>query len=312
MLIKSEFKPLTKTYSKPIFMYLRVFVFLVLVFNGLGLLAQKKYCEGYITPGEKKIAEIHLDRIIFMQDRVAVFMHYTSIETGMGVRVEPPWSGTPVILKTHDKVYKLIGAKDIEYTPNFTEVENGATHHFQLYFQPMPNDVTNFDIIETGIYPNNSFNFYGVKITRCHDQQTSIRFVQKMDFDNYFVDNNAKEDAYEGYWLVSKKIAEMQKNDQFKFIGGGGVDTVAVVKEDGKYRAYFLDGVAYGAEFKEQKGKLWAYQSFWDEELKLKAIHQKNVISYRKEFSKKWIKNIAVREWQDKKIMFLASWRKVY
>lgn len=284
---------------------------LFLIF-GIQLIAQKKYCEGYIIPGKKKIAEIHLDKIIFMQDRTAVFMHYTSTGTYMGIRVEPPWSENPVILKTHDKIYKLIGVKDIEYTPNLTTVEKGESHYFQLYFQPIPENVTSFDIIETVAAPSNSFNFYGIKITRCHDQQTSIRFIQKMDFDNYFVDNNAKEAAYEGYWLVSKKIAEVQKNDQLKFIGGGGVDTVAVVKEDGKYRAYFLDGVAYGTEFITQKKNILAVQDFWDNQLKLKVLYKRNVISYRKEFSKKWIKQLAVREWQDKKIMFLATWRKVY
>ncbi|MCP4443118.1 MAG: hypothetical protein GY810_29780 [Aureispira sp.] len=284
----------------------------LLLLVGAELTAQKGYCEGYVLPTKKNTSEIHLDRIRFKEDTTIVFMHYIAPGDYWNVKVEHPNSSYPVVIKTHDKEYRMIGAKNIAYAPNVSEVKKGIPYHFQLYFQAVPLSVTKFDIIEHGVNEYNSFNFYDVKITRCLDQQKSIRFIQKMDFDTYFLENNSKEDTYEGYWLVSKKVAEVQGNEQLKFMEEGRVDTVAVVREDGMYRAYFLDGVTYGTEFNEQKKNLWAAQDFLDDKFKIKALHKRNIISYRKTFSKKWLKATGKKEWQNKKIMLLVTWRKVY
>ncbi len=164
---------------------------------------------------------------------------------------------------TENKLYMIV-AKNIKMCPEMQKVGSFHDHlDFQLWFPPLPKNVSKIDIIEKA---RSGFNFYGVKINNGQERPLpdSARYKSSASFENYFKNNSGSLDPIEGIWIVhitqSVYVDRALKEKNY-------VDTlikVAILKTGNEFRGYRLDGSPTETVFKWiSGGKRYYYTQYF-------------------------------------------------
>ena len=250
--------------------------------------------EAFLISSHKASFNVFLKKLVMRAGETELIMQAIP-ETDLTIYLYPPGDPKSIVLHTFEKDYELRDAIGIPYFPDVLEVDAGDTATFSLFYDKLPEDITEIDIIERVEPFSDGFSFFNVKLSREPDKFKSLRFRNVEGFKSYFLSNKRKQ-AMEGFWEVEKELMTVFKKKKWKPILEKRKDTVAVVFEDNLLRAYYLDGSDYKIEFKAMGDYLSLNSDLFAEDsiiltrepnggIKLKAVLKKKKI--KPKYSKK-------------------------
>ena len=225
-------------------------VILLIVFTAIGKFALGQSIEAFVTSQNKYNTDVWIEKITIGKDKTEVKMQIKPDKSDIEIYLYPPHSDQSVILRTFEKTYSLLDADSIPFYPEKATVLYNETKTFSLYYEKIPDYVTEVDVIERVEPFESGFSFFNVKLSKEKDRRVSLRFNNKSDFAKYF-ENKELRHPLEGFWDIQKKIFTSFKKKKSEPRENQSNDTLAIVKEDGLFRAYHLDGEEYGIAIKE-------------------------------------------------------------
>lgn len=206
--------------------------------------------EAFVFSQNKYNTDIWIEKVIIGNGKTEVKMQIKPVDSDIEIYLYPPQSEQSIILKTFEKTYQLLNADSIPFYPETLKVSLNETKSFSLFYDEIPGYVTELDIIERVEPFDSGFSFFNVKLSREKDKKMSLRFGNLSDFKTYF-DNNPNLHPMEGFWSIDKEVITTLKKKNKRPNKQKENDQVAVVKEDGLLRAYFLNGEEYNIAIKE-------------------------------------------------------------
>ncbi len=204
--------------------------------------------EVFLLSNHKSSMNVYLDKMIKRAGETELIMKSIPA-TDLSIYLFSPGDPRSIIIRTYQKDYELKDATGIPYFPDMLEVNAGDTAVFSMFFDALPAEITEIDVIERVEPFSDGFSFFNVKLSREKDQVKSLRFRRKSDFENSFAQKRKKQ-AFEGFWLVEKEELIQFKRKKWPPVEEQSRDTVAFVHEENLLRAYYLNGLEYGIEFK--------------------------------------------------------------
>ena len=206
--------------------------------------------EAFVVSQNKYNKDVWIDKIAFGNGHTEVKMKIKPLESDIEMYLYPPQSEQSIILRTYEKTYQLLGADSIPFYPQKAVVLLNETKSFSLFYDQIPEDVTEVDVIERVEPFDSGFSFFNVKLSKEKDKKVSLRFSDKSDFESYFKN---KKDLHqlEGLWEIEKEIITSFKKNRKQPVENKSKESLAVVLEDGLLRAYNLNGEEYGIALKE-------------------------------------------------------------
>ena len=208
---------------------------LLLSFANLRAQGDCTYDVGYAYSPSVRISAIH-----FVGDFTLIALEADGGKLGFPVFLQNHGSNPAMLLKTFNAEFPLLDSKGIESYPRVTAVPPGVKKRFLLYFERLPPNVTQFDIVEPAKPVYQGFNFDEVRLSRRKQTDASCRFFDKADFHAYF--ECCQMNDLEGFYTFSKILNPTKKKEV-------QTDTAALVFEDGLLRFYNLDGQFLNVEW---------------------------------------------------------------
>ena len=138
-------------------------------------------------------------------EKTEVKMQIKPNESDIEIYLYPPESEQSVILRTFEKTYQLLSADSIPFYPDKAIVLLNETKSFSLFYNEIPENVTEVDVIERVEPFESGFSFFNVKLSKEKEKKKSLRFGKTSDFKNYFK-NNVQLHPMEGFWEIEKEI----------------------------------------------------------------------------------------------------------
>ena len=206
--------------------------------------------EAFVFSQNRYNTDIWIEKVIVGNGTTKVEMQIKPVYSDIEIYLYPPQSEQSIILRTFEKTYELISADSIPFYPNKTLVRLNETKTFCLFYNEIPDNITEIDIIERVEPFDSGFSFFNVKLTREADKKMSLRFRDQSDFKTYF-ENNPKLHQLEGFWEIEKEVITSFKKKKKRPTKQKRKDEVAIVKEDGLLRVYYLNGEEYNIAIKE-------------------------------------------------------------
>ncbi len=194
--------------------------------------------------------DIWIEKVIIGNGKTEVKMQIRPDESDIEIFLYPPDSEQSIILQTFEKTYHLLKAESIPFYPEKEVVLLNETKSFSLFYKEIPDYVTEVDVIERVEPFESGFSFFNVKLSKEKEKNKSLRFGDSLDFETYFK-KKTQPNPLEGFWEIDKKIITSFKKKKKQPVESNSIDLVAVVKEDGLLRAYYLDGVECDIAIKE-------------------------------------------------------------
>ena len=225
-------------------------VILLLVFSIFGLHTFGQSIEAFVSSSNKYNTDVWIEKIIIGSGRTEVKMQIKPNESDIEIYLYPPESEQSVILRTFEKTYRLLSADSIPFYPDKATVLLNETKSFSLFYNEIPENVTEVDVIERVEPFESGFSFFNVKLSKEKEKKKSLRFSETSDFKKYFK-NNTQLHPMEGFWEVEKEIITSYKKKKKQPTEEKSNESVAVVKEDGFLRAYYMDGEECDLAIKE-------------------------------------------------------------
>ena len=223
------------------------FQFLFVIYSCMG---KAQTIEAFAFSQNKYNTDVWIEKVVIGNGKTEVKMQIKPVETDIEIFLYPPFSEQSIILRTFEKTYQLLDADSIPFYPEKIAVLLNETKSFSLFYDELPEDVTEIDIIERVEPFNSGFSFFNVRLTREKEKKKSLRFFNRLDFSNYFK-NKSNLHPLEGFWKIEKEIITSFKKTKKQPQETKHSEMVAVVKEDGLLRAYYLDGEEYNIALKE-------------------------------------------------------------
>lgn len=220
--------------------------FLILLMNA----AVSQPYEAYVFQQNRYNKDIRIEKVIVGNGKTEVQMTIKPFDSDIEIFLFPPTSEQSIILKTFEKTYTIRNADSIPFHPERAPVAMNTAKTFSLFFDEIPDYVTEFDVIERVEPFDSGFSFFNVKLSASRDIKKSLRFSDVSDFYHYF---NSKPNRHpmEGFWTIqNERITAFKKKKktpaELKY-----ADTIALVAEDGLLRAYQFNGEEYRIAIKE-------------------------------------------------------------
>ncbi len=269
--------------------------------------------EAFVTYQNKYNSDVWIEKVIIGNGMTEVKMQIKPDESNTEIYLFLPQSDQSVILRTFEKTYELLSADSIPFYPEKATVLLNETKNFSLFFDEIPDYVTEFDVIERVEPFDSGFSFFNVKLSKEKDRRVSLRFNNWSDFKNYY-EKSANLHPMEGFWEIEKELMTTFKKKKKLPIETKSKDSVAIVKEDGLLRAYFLNGEGYNIAMKELDNYFVLNSDMVETsillevsknrtEIKLFGLLNKSMIYPRKKESKK-IKDVILRTFWKKNPYF--------
>jgi hypothetical protein len=220
--------------------------FLILLMNVAG---SQPY-EAFVFHQNRYNKDVRIEKVVVGNGKTEVQMTIQSLNADIDIFLFPPESEQSIMLRTFEKTYTIRSADGIPFHPKRAPVAMNTAKSFSLYFDEIPDYVTEFDVIERVEPFDSGFSFFNVKLSGSRDLKKSLRFNDVSDFQHYF---NSKPNRHqmEGFWTIrNERITTFKKKNkqpvELKF-----TDTIALVAEDGLLRAYQFNGEEYRIAIKE-------------------------------------------------------------
>ena len=206
--------------------------------------------EAFVTSQNKYNTDVWIEKVIIGNGKTEVKMQIKSDQSDMEIYLYPPESEQSVILQTFEKTYQLRSADSIPFYPEKVTVLLNETKTFSLFYDEIAEYVTELDIIERVEPFESGFSFFNVRLSKEKEKQMSLRFSKRSDFERYFK-RMPEPHPLEGFWEIDKTLLTTYKKKNKKPSEEKNNDSIAIVKEDGLLRAYYLNGEDYNIAFKE-------------------------------------------------------------
>ncbi len=206
--------------------------------------------EAFVSAQNKYNTDVWIEKVIIGDGKTELKMQIKSEESDIEIFLYPPQSEESIILRTFEKTYQLQSADNIPFYPKKAIVLLNETKSFSLFYEEIPEYVTEIDVIERVEPFDSGFSFFNVKLSREKEKMMSLRFDDHSDFKTYF-ENKPQLHQMEGFWEIEKTLLTTFKKKKKETKEVKSKDTVAVVKEDGLLRAYFLNGEECDIALKE-------------------------------------------------------------
>ena len=221
-----------------------------LIFTLIGININGQSIEAFVSSSNKYNTDVWIEKIIIGAENTEVKMMIKPDQSDIEIYLYPPQSERSVILRTFEKTYQLLSADSIPFYPQTTTVHLNESKTFSLFYDKIPDYVTEVDVIERVEPFDSGFSFFNVKLSKEKERKVSLRFGNKTDFEEYFL-NKKPLHPMEGFWEVKKQIFTSYKKKKREPKEEEIQEIVAVVKEDGLLRAYLLNGEEFGIAIKE-------------------------------------------------------------
>lgn len=145
-------------------------------------LSQYSFGQIYNTPNCNSQVEENLKivRVIRTENSTTIDFVYTHNKTISNyIFLNPPYSAGAYYIKADGKIYMLISTRGIGNTDKITTAFQNIPVSFSATFEPIPNYVTEFDLIEGSL--TGTWHFYGIqlKANTGGDQCDYIEIVRK-------------------------------------------------------------------------------------------------------------------------------------
>jgi hypothetical protein len=206
--------------------------------------------EAFVSTQNKYNTDVWIEKIIIGNGRTEVKMQIKPDESDIEIFLYPPQSEQSVILRTFEKSYQLLSADSIPFYPEKATVLLDETKSFSLFYEEIPENVTEVDVIERVEPFDSGFSFFNVKLSKEKEKKISLRFNDYSDFKAYF-EKKSQLHPMEGFWEIEKEVITSFKKKKKQPIEDKSNESVAVVKEDGLLRAYYSNGEECDIAIKE-------------------------------------------------------------
>lgn len=223
---------------------------LQLIFVLVGHVVLGQSIEAFVSSQNKYNTDVWIEKIIIGNGKTEVKMQIKPDESDIEIFLYPPQSEQSVILRTFEKTYELLSADSIPFYPEKLTVLLNETKTFSLFYDEIPENVTEVDVIERVEPFDSGFSFFNVKLSKEKEKKISLRFSDISDFKNYF-ENKSQLHPMEGFWEIEKEVITSFKKKKKRPFEEKSNESLAIVKEDGLLRAYYLNGEEYDIAFKE-------------------------------------------------------------
>ncbi len=260
--------------------------------------------EAFVSSQNKYNTDVWIEKVIIGDGKTELKMQIKSEESDIEIFLYPPESEESIILRTFEKTYQLQSADSIPFYPEKVTVLLNETRSFSLFYEEIPEYVTEFDVIERVEPFDSGFSFFNVRLSKEKDKKISLRFSSVSDFKAYYK-KNPNPHQMEGFWEIEKTLLTTFKKKKKQTKEVKSRDTVAVVKEDGLLRAYFLNGEECDIALKELDNYFVLHSKMVEtsiilevskdrKEIKLFGLLDKTIIYPEKKENKK-IKDVILR-----------------
>jgi hypothetical protein len=207
--------------------------------------------EAFIFSQNKYNTDVWIEKVIIGNGTTEVIMQIEPEESDIEIFLFPPQSEQSIILRTFEKTYQLLSADNIPYYPEKVTVLLNETKTFSLFYEEIPENVTEVDVIERVEPFDSGFSFFNVKLSKEKGKKQSLRFSNRLDFQSYFDKNKKSLHPLEGFWEIEEETITSFKKKKKQPLELKSKNSVAVVKEDGLLRVYYLNGEEYNIALKE-------------------------------------------------------------
>ena len=222
---------------------------LVLIISTMNSVAAQSI-EAFVTSQNKYNTDVWIEKVIIGNGKTEVKMQIKPDESDIEIYLYPPESEQSIILRTFEKTYQLNSVDNIPFYPEKLTVLLNETETFSLFYDEIPDYVTELDIIERVEPFDSGFSFFNVRLSKEKERITSLRFKTQTDFKTYF-ERNPKLHPLEGFWEIEKILLTTYKKKKKQPSEVKTIDSIAIVKEDGLLRSYYLNGEDYDIAIKE-------------------------------------------------------------
>lgn len=229
---------------------MKALVFQIVLILGAVFCLNAQSVEAFPFSQNRINTDVTIDKIIIGDGKTEVKIQITATGSDIEVFLYPPQSEQSIILRTFEKNYNLIATDSLPFFPEKATILSGETKTFSLIYNEIPKYITEFDIIERVEPFESGFSFFNVKLSKTRDKKISLRFDNLSDFKAYFK-KNKNAHLLEGFWEIEKELLTSFKNKKTQPTEVKSSDSIAIVKEDGLLRAYYLNGEEYDVAIRE-------------------------------------------------------------
>ncbi len=215
----------------------------------IGLAGSQSY-EAFVFHQNRYNKDVRIEKVIVGNGKTEIQMTILSLNADMDIFLFPPETEQSIILRTFEKTYTIRNADGIPFHPERAPVAMNTAKSFSLYFDQIPDYVTEFDVIERVEPFDSGFSFFNVKLSATRDLKKSLRFSDSIDFQRYF-NSTPNRHPMEGFWTIQNERITTFKKKKKTPVELKYSDTIALVAEDGLLRAYQFNGEEYRIAIKE-------------------------------------------------------------
>ena len=131
-----------------------------LIFTLIGININGQSIEAFVSSSNKYNTDVWIEKIIIGAENTEVKMKIKPDQSDIEIYLYPPHSEQSVILRTFEKTYQLLSADSIPFYPQTTTVHLNESKTFSLFYDKIPDYVTEVDVIERVEPFDSGFSFH--------------------------------------------------------------------------------------------------------------------------------------------------------